>query len=69
VVLSRSTVLAADGTRHSLCGVLLAVTLLGAWGAWAFVARLALSAVTDTARLEVDRAASVGSSVTTKRGR
>jgi multidrug resistance efflux pump len=53
----RSTMaLAADGTRHALCGVLLPATLLGAWVAWAFVARLALYAVTDTARLEVDHA-------------
>jgi membrane fusion protein (multidrug efflux system) len=48
--------LAADGTRYSLCGMLLATALLGVWMAWAFVARLALYAVTETARLEVDRA-------------
>jgi multidrug resistance efflux pump len=32
-------------------------SLLVAWGAWAFLARLTVYAVTDTARLEVDQAA------------
>jgi membrane fusion protein (multidrug efflux system) len=49
--------LAVDGFSRSLGGVLLATALLGAWGAWFLLARVAVYEVTQTARLEVDRAA------------
>ena len=43
----------ADGFRHSIAGLLLAVALLGAWVGWFLFARVTLYEVTDTARLEV----------------
>ena len=46
----------ADGFRPSIFGILLVSALIGAWAAWFFLARVALYEVTDTARLEVDRA-------------
>lgn len=46
----------ADGFRRPTLGLLLVAALLGAWGAWFFLARVALYEVTDTARLEVARA-------------
>jgi multidrug resistance efflux pump len=48
--------LAADAGRRSLVGLLLAAGLLGAWGAWFFLARVATYEVSETARLEADRA-------------
>ena len=57
VVFSRATqALTEDHGRGSRWGILVAVALLGAWGAWCCLARLAVYAVTDTARLEVARA-------------
>jgi multidrug resistance efflux pump len=57
VVFSRATqALTADQGRGARWSILLAVALLGAWGAWGCLARLAVYAVTDTARLEVERA-------------
>jgi multidrug resistance efflux pump len=49
--------LAIDGFGRSLGGVLLATALLGGWTVWFLAARVALYEVTQTARLEVDRAA------------
>jgi len=49
--------LAADGCSRSLLGLLSATVLLGCWGAWFLLARVAVYAVTENARLEVDRAA------------
>ena len=49
--------LAADGCGRSLAGVLSATLLLGGWGAWCLLARVAVYEVTHNARLEVDRAA------------
>jgi len=48
--------LSTDGCRFSLWGVLSLVGLLGAWGTWAILASLPVYAVTEVARLEVDRA-------------
>jgi membrane fusion protein (multidrug efflux system) len=48
--------LSADGFGRSLGGLLCVMAILGAWGAWFLLARVALYAVADTARLEVDRA-------------
>lgn len=48
--------LEVDRFRGSTLGLFLVATLLGAWGAWSFLARIALYEVTDTARLEVSRA-------------
>jgi membrane fusion protein (multidrug efflux system) len=45
-----------DGFRRPAIGLLCATTLLGAWGAWFFLARVALYEVSDTARLEANRA-------------
>jgi membrane fusion protein (multidrug efflux system) len=57
MVFSRATqALAADRGRGTRWGVLLAAALLGVWGAWFCLARLTVYAVTDTARLEVERA-------------
>jgi multidrug resistance efflux pump len=47
----------ADGFRGTTLGVLLVVGLLGAWGAWFIGAQVALYAVSETARLEMSRAA------------
>src|SRR5262245_62804793 len=49
--------LAIDGFSRSLVGLLLAVVLLGGWTAWFLLSHVAVYAVTQTARLEVDRAA------------
>jgi len=49
--------LAADGFGRSLAGVLAATLLLGGWGAWFLLSRVAVYEVTQNARLEVDRAA------------
>jgi membrane fusion protein (multidrug efflux system) len=49
--------LADDGFNRSLAGLLLATALLGGWAAWFLLSRVAVYAVTQTARLEVDRAA------------
>ena len=46
--------LATDRGRGVTLGIGLAALLLSAWLAWAFFARLAIYAVSDTARLEVD---------------
>ncbi len=42
------------GSGHLVLGILLGASLLGAWGAWFFLARVAVYAVTATARLEVN---------------
>src|SRR5262245_54593798 len=47
----------ADGFRGTTLALLLAVGLLGAWGAWFLGARVALYAVSETARLEMSQAA------------
>jgi membrane fusion protein (multidrug efflux system) len=58
MVFSRaSQALAEDHGYGSRWGILLAAALLGIWGAWFCLARLTVYAVTDTARLEVERAA------------
>jgi membrane fusion protein (multidrug efflux system) len=49
--------LAVDGFSRSLAGMLLAVALLGGWTAWFVLSRVAVYEVTQTARLEVGRAA------------
>lgn len=46
----------ADSFRRSMLGLLLVAGLLAAWFAWLFLARITVYEVTDTARLEVDRA-------------
>ena len=48
--------LAADTGHRSLVGLLLCAGLVGAWGAWFFLAKVATYEVSDTARLEADRA-------------
>jgi multidrug resistance efflux pump len=48
--------LAADDFRGLLLSIGIIVCLLGSWAAWFFLARVSLYEVTDTARLEVDRA-------------
>jgi multidrug resistance efflux pump len=54
---SRSTrSLAADSFRGSILGIFIVACLLGAWAAWFFFAQIVLYEVTETARLEVDRA-------------
>jgi membrane fusion protein (multidrug efflux system) len=56
-VFSRATqALAADHGHRSRWGIFLAAALLGVWAVWGCLARLAVYAVTDTARLEVARA-------------
>lgn len=56
----RSThALAADRGRGAMAGILLAALLLSVWLAWAVLARLAVYEVSETARLEVDRAVHV----------
>jgi multidrug resistance efflux pump len=49
--------LRADGFGRSVAGLLLAAVLLGGWSAWLFLARVSRYETTDSARLEVDRAA------------
>lgn len=44
--------LTVDGSRHMLLGVLAMSLLLGGWVAWCLLARIAVYAVTQTARLE-----------------
>jgi multidrug resistance efflux pump len=46
-----------DNGRLPMAGLLIAVLLLFAWLAWAFLARITRYEVSDAARLEVDRAA------------
>jgi membrane fusion protein (multidrug efflux system) len=54
---SRTTrALNADTYRRSTLGLIIVMAVLGAWTAWLFMARVAVYEVTDTARLEVDRA-------------
>lgn len=48
--------LTADSSHHLLLGILSMGILLGAWVTWCLLARIAVYAVTQTARLEVDRA-------------
>jgi multidrug resistance efflux pump len=48
--------LAADRCRCSWPGLILVLALLGGWGAWFLGARVAVYAVTPSARLEVDQA-------------
>src|SRR5207245_347264 len=47
----------AEGFGRSLAGLLSAALLLGGWGAWFLLSRVAVYEVTRNARLEVDRAA------------
>ena len=47
--------LAADGYGRALGGILVVTLILGGWVAWGLLARVAVYAVTHTARLEVDR--------------
>jgi membrane fusion protein (multidrug efflux system) len=49
--------LRADDQRASVAGVLLGATLVGAWLAWLFLARVVRYETSDSARLEVGRAA------------
>lgn len=51
--------LRADGFRNSGLGLLLTAMALGGWVAWLFLARISRYETTDSARLEVDRAAHV----------
>lgn len=46
----------ADGVRGWMLSLLLVTALLVAWGAWFFLGRVEVYAVTSTARLEVDGA-------------
>jgi multidrug resistance efflux pump len=48
--------LEADRSRWSLTGLIMVFALLGGWGAWFMGARVAVYAVTLSARLEVDQA-------------
>lgn len=54
-----NTALAADRFGRSTTAVLVAVVVLGAWLAWATLARVSLYEVTDRARVEASRAAHV----------
>ena len=57
LIFSRATqALTEDHGRGSWWSLLVAAALLGVWGAWCCLARLAVYTVTDTARLEVERA-------------
>jgi membrane fusion protein (multidrug efflux system) len=49
--------LEAEGFRFTAGAILLGLVLLAGWGSWFFLARVSLYAVTDSARLEVDREA------------
>lgn len=51
--------LMVDRSHGVIASILIASVLFGAWMAWAFLARVAVYAVTDIARLEVDRAVHV----------
>jgi multidrug resistance efflux pump len=56
-VFSRATqALTEDHGRRSRWGIFVAAALLGVWATWGCLGRLAVYAVTDTARLEVERA-------------
>src|SRR6266540_1834743 len=48
--------LEVDGCSRAVGGVLLSIALLGGWVAWGCLARVAVYEVTQSARLEVDRA-------------
>ncbi|MET0646026.1 MAG: HlyD family efflux transporter periplasmic adaptor subunit [Pyrinomonadaceae bacterium] len=48
--------LGADSQRRTLLGLALAFAVLGAWGAWLFLARVTLYEVTSEARLEAEQA-------------
>jgi multidrug resistance efflux pump len=48
--------LGADGQRRTLLGLVVAFAVLGAWGAWLFLARVTLYEVTAEARLEAEQA-------------
>ncbi|HEX7317126.1 MAG TPA: HlyD family efflux transporter periplasmic adaptor subunit [Pyrinomonadaceae bacterium] len=48
--------LGADNQRRTLLGLLVAFVVLGAWGAWLFLARVTLYEVTSEARLEAEQA-------------
>jgi multidrug resistance efflux pump len=48
--------LAADRGRWALASLIVVMVLLGGWGAWFVLARVAMYEVTRTARLEVDQA-------------
>jgi len=57
IAFSRSTAsLRADSYRRSLWTLLLALVLLGLWGAWFFLADVGIYESTPTGRLEVSRA-------------
>lgn len=49
--------LEADGFRRTSWGLLVAASLLAAWAAWFFFGRVTRYVVSETARLEADRAA------------
>lgn len=49
--------LEADGFRRTAWGLLVAAALLAAWAAWFFFGRVTRYVVSETARLEADRAA------------
>jgi membrane fusion protein (multidrug efflux system) len=48
--------LGADSQRRTLLGLFVAFAVLGAWGAWLFLARVTLYEVTTEARLEAEEA-------------
>jgi membrane fusion protein (multidrug efflux system) len=48
--------LGADSQRRTLLGLVVAFAVLGAWGAWLFLARVTLYEVTSDARLEAELA-------------
>ena len=48
--------LGADNQRRTLVGLVVAFAVLGAWGAWLFLARVTLYEVTSEARLEAEQA-------------
>ncbi len=49
--------LGADGFRRSVAGLMGAVALLALWCSWLFLARVSRYEISESARLEVDRAA------------
>ena len=57
---SRATrTLEGDGFSRSLAGLFLSIVLLGAWASWFFFSHVDRYEVSDTARLEVERASHV----------
>src|SRR5215208_5461746 len=48
--------LGADNQRRTVLGLVVAFAVLGAWGAWLFLARVTLYEVTTEARLEAEQA-------------